>query len=685
MAWSTKKSQTNISKFGAFAMTVQLRSIAIYSHHSKCREVKFKTNSLNILTGVAKRGKSALLEIVDYCWGRDKCYIPHGEIRSKVSWFAIHLDCNNEGVIVARKNPNQNNKGLEDIYFKKSVDSLPEDSNQFYNTIDLDELRIKLAELLGFPENFNLTEIERSRNRAIASAENAILFCLQKQSEIASNQLLFHRQNEPKIPATIREVLPFYLGILSSQEYLSFERLQDVEKNLSNLLAEKNKSESLIADKAEVSKSLLDEAIRTGLINDDAEIINEKDTYELLEKVMLSPKTGNTIVAAPNESIQELRSQHAELQHEYIHIERQINETKAQIKEINNFEFETKEQISRLDSINLFDKADESDTQCCPLCEQELSKPIPTIREINVSLDETTQQLNLVEKDKSRFIKLLEKLESEKSQKAGKIQQIQEIISGRIERSEELQRENSFLTEQARVAGKIALFMGRIKKYSFTELDEQIENLSLEKVVLKELSMSQESIKKLPTSNLNLINKTISDYAKELKLEYSEGNLKFDSNKLTIIADHKNEQTKLNEMGGAANFVGYHISVSLALHKHFVEINSPVPRFLIFDQPSQVHYPPEQKSPKNSQKSTDDDQIAVKNLYKFIYDYCKKFNPNIQVIIIDHVHLKDNWFKNSISEIWREDGRALVPENWPTLAELKAQPSLIDQTLLKSM
>ena len=73
-------------------MSLQLRAIAIYSHDGQVRAVKFNLGDLNIVTGASKTGKSALLDIVDYCWGRGECTVAEGEIRKKSSWFALLFD-----------------------------------------------------------------------------------------------------------------------------------------------------------------------------------------------------------------------------------------------------------------------------------------------------------------------------------------------------------------------------------------------------------------------------------------------------------------------------------------------------------------------------------------------------------------------------------------------------------------
>jgi hypothetical protein len=59
-------------------MSLQIRSISVYSHDGERRDVEFRLGSLNIVTGASKTGKSALLDIVDYCWGRAECTVPEG-------------------------------------------------------------------------------------------------------------------------------------------------------------------------------------------------------------------------------------------------------------------------------------------------------------------------------------------------------------------------------------------------------------------------------------------------------------------------------------------------------------------------------------------------------------------------------------------------------------------------------
>jgi hypothetical protein len=131
---------------------------------------------------------------------------------------------------------------------------------------------------------------------------------------------------------------------------------------------------------------------------------------------------------------------------------------------------------------------------------------------------------------------------------------------------------------------------------------------------------------------------------------------------LTVVADTIDGPLALPQIGSGENWVGYHVAAHLALHGLFRARKRPVPAFLILDQPSQAHYPPERDVGEIDGKG-DEDQAAVAQLYKLLYDYCAEHYPNIQIIVMDHVELLEDWFRESMVQRWR-DGIKLVPVSW---------------------
>jgi DNA repair ATPase RecN len=74
---------------GDHAMSLQIAKIILYSRKGNIRELEFKPGRLNVLTGASKTGKSAIVDIVDYCTGRSECNVADGIIRRYVGWYAI--------------------------------------------------------------------------------------------------------------------------------------------------------------------------------------------------------------------------------------------------------------------------------------------------------------------------------------------------------------------------------------------------------------------------------------------------------------------------------------------------------------------------------------------------------------------------------------------------------------------
>src|SRR5258705_11694312 len=84
---------------------MRISSIHIYSQDGQRRDLRFKVDGLNIITGRSSTGKSALSEIIEYCMGRSSFNVPEGIIRDKVSWFPVVYQFEKEQVLVAKPTP----------------------------------------------------------------------------------------------------------------------------------------------------------------------------------------------------------------------------------------------------------------------------------------------------------------------------------------------------------------------------------------------------------------------------------------------------------------------------------------------------------------------------------------------------------------------------------------------------
>ncbi len=644
-------------------MTLQIRSISIYSREGERRDVNFKLGTLNIVTGASKTGKSALLDIVDYCWGRDECTVPEGEIRRSVSWFAVHFDNRGEGILIARKNPGPAGRASDEIYFARGVDELPSDPIAFHKNITSDSLKTQLSATLGISENLHVPAEGATRQPLEASSRHAILFCLQAQDEIANRRLLFHRQGEQFLPQAIRDVLPYFLGAVDEGHFYALKRYQDARTRLRRLEREYAEVQAIARDASNAARSLLVEAQRVGLIAQEAQPEDPNGVLTLLREATVPQAINFSTVDDPEADLTALDERRRSLLGQLQEVREESAELDRLNREASDFQVEAREQEARLSSIGLIADAGDDVSTICPLCESQLTVAVPSVGEIRASLANVQTQLRSVQRDAPRLQERLAGLASRRENLNDQIREVQTDIAKRIQDNERLRLEQHQFAEHARVAGRIAFYLENATAVDEdSELPRKLEQLRAEISELESVLDDDAAQERLLTA-LNLVGRDLTAFAKQLELEHGENPLRLDLKRLTVVADTDDGPLSLAQMGSGENWVGYHIAVHLSLHRLFSRRGRPVPGLLMLDQPSQAHYPPDRDDAGRIDDLPDEDQAAVRQLFAFVHQYCTEHTPSLQIIVADHVELLEDWFRAAIAERWR-DGIALVPGGW---------------------
>ena len=644
-------------------MTLQIRSISIYSRNGERRDVNFRLGALNIVTGASKTGKSALLDIVDYCWGRDECTVPEGEIRKGVSWFVLHFDNDGEGVLIARKNPGPAGRASDEIYFARGVDELPSSASGFHKNITGDSLKTQLSATLGISENIHVPEEQSTRPPLEASSRHAILFCIQAQDEIANRRLLFHRQGEQYLPPAMRDSLPYFLGAVDEDHFYALKRYQDARSRLRRLEREYAEAQAITRDASNAARGLLAEARRAGLIAPDTQPQDAIGVLELLREATIPQPIAFSTVDDPEADLTALDERRRALLRQLQELREEIADVERLSREASEFEVEAREQEARLVSIGLIADAGEDAGEICPLCESHLPVSVPAVAEIRDSLANVQTQLRSVRRDAPRVQERLAGLASQRDDLNDQLRDVQDDIAKRIQDNERLRLEQHQFAEQARVAGRIAYYLENAAAVAeHSELPRKLEQLRAE---IKELEafLDDDAAQERLTTALNLVGRDLTDFATLLGLEHGGNPLRLDLKRLTVVADTPDGPLSLAQMGSGENWVGYHVAAHMSLHKHFYRRARPVPGFLMLDQPSQAHYPPERDETGRIDDLPDEDQAAVRQLFMLLHRYSREHAPGIQIIVADHVELLEDWFTDAIVERWR-DGIALVPPSW---------------------
>lgn len=634
---------------------MQIRQLVLYGKNGKVRSISFEIGQVNIITGKSKSGKSAIGDIIEYCLGGDSCNIADGVIRENVSWYGLLLQFEEEQIFVARKNPEPGQQSTSYCYVDRGkVVNVPQkgDFTSNENVIGLEAL---LSKKIGISENLNVPAEGQSRNALSANIRHALYYCFQNQDEIAAKNFLFHRQAEDFITQSIKDTIPYFMGIIN-EDALEKEKERSILKR--RLLLEKRRiEESRMLQGGGIRRgtALVAEAQYVGLLSDNIDI--QYDNYDSVYAVLKSINEWSPvdIKSSGMDKLSYLQTELDSCLTNLSELDEDIKNAKRFAGESMGYLEESEHQKLRLSSIGLFEKLDFRPNYC-PLCSKEMDSPLPDVEMIKTAISNLDKNIENVEREKPRLRKYIDGLEDDRQKLREEIQRIRDEIDGIYTQNQEVDRIRDLNARRAKVVGRISLWLESVEK-SDGLCNKEIEIKQMEDRIaeLNEF-LDKEAIEDRKQSVLSRISTDMTEWAKKLCLEHSDNPYRLDMNKVTVVVDKENRPVPLKQMGSGSNWVGIHLITYFALQKFFIKSNRPVPGFLFLDQPSQVYFPSEL-----DEKRTDINM--VNKLYDFIIEQVLELSGDLQVIIVDHVNLDNGEFTKRIVEDWWDDGN-LVPTDW---------------------
>lgn len=643
-------------------MSLQISKIILYSRQGDVWEVPFNTGKLNVVTGASKTGKSAIIDIIDYCTGREDCNVADGVIRRHVGWYAVLFQLNGSQIFVARRNPQVGERRSPDVCLLRGTDIATPPMTELTKNITVDALEKFLGAAIGISENEHRPVLP-TRNALEANFRHALLFCFQDQNDIDSKQRLFHRQGEDFVSQAIKDTLPYFLGAIDEDRLLKQAQFDQARRHLRQLERQLQESKAIDSSSYPRAQTLLDEAKQVGLVDERTVAVSYEAIIEILNNIRRQDQIQSEVVMADGEDmLASLRSERQGLRNELERVNAEIRSTRTFTHETTGYEREAKEQRARLSAVGLI-RSNGRDTAICPVCASHLDTPPPTVTQIERSLRDLSEQLEAVEAENPRLQARLASLLGEEAALQERLRDNQIRINARLQENEILSVQQDNFILQARAIGKITQYVETASSGDTgSALRRQIE-IARSRVAVLESELDPEAVREKISAFTNIIGRYMNEYSDKLDLEHRGSQLRLDIRNLTVVADTLDGPVSLFRMGSAENWVGYHVLAHLALHKWFRQKKRPVPGFIVFDQPSQAHYPPERDAEGSLEGLSDEDQTAVFQLFKLISDVAAELAPDLQIIIMDHADLKDDWFQSAVAHRWRS-GKKLVPLTW---------------------
>lgn len=644
-------------------MSLKILDIVVFSHHGQLRALSLNAGGVSVITGASKTGKSALVDIVDYCFGSGECRVPEGPLRRAVSWFGLRLQLPRGQAFVARRCPDPRHRSSEDCFveFQDEVD-IPE-SGELRQTTNTKGLLALLSGWTGISENLHEPPEGQSRLPLAANIRHALSFCFQPQDEIIRRHQLFHGADDNFFAQALRDTLPFFLGAVDDEYVRKREELRRLKEQLRSLERQINELQAIRGDGASKAAALLAQARDVGLSTELAE------TWETTIAALRGAAVARIDAAVDRQGGGEYRR----LSDERAHLLQEQRRLRDEIDAIRSFEtdargylHEASEQRGRLMSIGIFDDAVPGHS--CPLCDQILPNAAeqPAIASLRSALTDVSARLESVTRSKPKIeraaTEVTIRLETTKSALTRNRQQLEAI---RL-LDEPLQAAQDEITRRALVQGRVSLYLESVPDLPDTRaIHERAATLRRACSEL-ESELSDDLVAERLDSIVSILGRQMTDWAYQLQLEHSAFPLRLDLKKLTIVADTADGPVPMSRMGSGENWVGYHLIAHLALHKWFTQHARPVPRFLFLDQPSQVYFPLERDVDGSLSEIAEDDRAAVNRMFQLIFNVAQSLDTGFQVIVTEHADINEGWYQAAVVERWR-GGLKLVPEDWPRI------------------
>lgn len=633
-------------------MKSYVKYIGLVDKEDKIHSVQF-TTGVNIITGKSSTGKSAIIEIFDYCMGSSEFNIPSGVITDNADIYFVILSIKETFLVLARK---ENDKKI----FLKEESNLPDIKelnkeyfdNKFF--ISNSDFKVNLGHYFGL----DINDIDEDKSvsqytgqkKGRPSVRNIIPYLIQHQNLIANKHSLFYRFDENEKREQTIDQFKIFAGFVTQEYYILKQNLANSKKQLKKLEFEEKaikiqrefnskKFDGLLQEYEAISGNKLFEEASNIILSNPANYIDRL----VVKDMSINENNDESIkkLSSLEKECNKLLSERRKLVYRYNNINSSIEYAKKYKEEVSN------NQAIAEASINV---------ATCPFCTQETNV---IANEAN-QLEEAINWLN-IELRKSPY--LLDSFESDKNNIKEEILIIDEKIKSIKNEIEQLKKitkaleNNRSLNEQAlKVKLKIENLLESFIDREDNNIEEKIKAMQQEISRYEKLLKDKFNLDKQLEEAEKYINYKMKEIGNKLDFEssYKPINLKFSLTNFDLWHEKENkDKVYLRSMGSGANWLYSHITLFLALHNFFCSLGnkSLIPPILFLDQPSQVYFPTSIKDEndefnidhieeKKGTDTKDEDLKAVTNLFNQLVSFCKitleETGIEPQIIITDH-------------------------------------------------
>lgn len=614
---------------------------------------------VNVITGRSSTGKSAVIEIFDYCFGNSEFTVPNGIITKYSQIYFVVMEIDNINIVIARK-PNQQRAFLKEEHDSVFCDDISNfsqsyfDEDYYINIKDFKQLLAKYFKITVTDTDTDL-EIKSSRYNQSKSPAPSIRsltsFLLQHQNLIANKHAIFYRFDEKEKREQVIEHFKIFTKFVDQEYFLIQQRL--------NELRTKERQIRLRIPKIEDEKKIIIEKITEHLSNYKAITGLSLDVGDIAASVRNPNASLMRIVQLPVK-IESSSSEHAVIRAQ---LERERSKLVAELRTLQNHFQGLKSSVEAAKAYEAY-RANipiieevELVSSRCPFCKSYHANIEGEANALSEAVDWLNSELSKTQYLLSSYESKASETKREIALKKEQIEDVDKKITSIDKQTKELEQQRTQYELAVKEKAHIEAFYEQLlRKYDEKERDE-LRKIEDEIRKLNSRLATQYAIDKKIEEAQAYLKKIMAKIGAKFEFEKSYLPIDLEFSLQTFELWHNSPDGKifLRAMGSGANWLYSHITLFLSLHFYFCKLGKEcsVPSFLFLDQPSQVYFPTvidtgssfsAQELAKaqgpNRERSVDDDLKAVENLYTQLISFCKITYENTkimpQIIVTDH-------------------------------------------------
>lgn len=666
-------------------MNARILHIGVLDRLGKIHAVPFH-EGVNVITGRSSTGKSALIEIFDYCFGSSDFTVPVGVITDCAELYFTVMKVGESALVLARR-AKDSQAFLKEELDISSVSQAEALTSAYFEVNYFKPLSDYLKELKRY-FGVVVTDIDediaargwRGQKSATPSVRSFTSYMLQHQGLVANKHAIFYRFDQKEKREQAIDHLKIFLGFADQIYFVKAQRLNSLIQELRQM----ERSLPRRTEKIGVAKKrLMDSTREYEAISGKALDIDIETAVTRPQLILQALQAAKVVVMADSDAhirlTQEIETEERKLVADLRRKQQDLALVLSSIK------------FSRLyaerNSETVVPESAELHVARCPFCksqndyiEEQANELTEAISWLNSELSRSSYRLDAFEEQRKKIQDEIDAIRPKVADCRLKIKSIEKQVDDieKVRSQYELAVESklrveSVLTELSGLQGK--------------QTEQDIENLKGNIAELKaDLKANYDIDRKLSNAE-NRIQELLETFGGRFDFEDSYTPIRLRFSLETFDLWHETttgKQVFLRSMGSGANWLSCHLVLFLALQRYFCEVGKKcsIPPILFFDQPSQVYFPSildgatefsaEELARKDSSRDTsrqvDEDVKAVTNLFEQLVRYCQETKDATgimpQIVVTDHAdHLKlsgDVTFESLVRKRWRQDGSGFI-------------------------